>query len=96
MVVLARPEETKPLLRHSERELGAHELPQHEGQDPSVAEVLNLLNRIETSTRFEAATGPAALSGIAVETDDKTGLAKRVAPVRLGAVLSEARPDFWD
>jgi metallophosphoesterase (TIGR00282 family) len=48
------------------------------------------------ASRFEAATGPAMLSGIAVETDDKTGLANRVAPVRLGAVLSEARPDFWD
>jgi calcineurin-like phosphoesterase len=48
------------------------------------------------STRFEAATGPGMLSGIAVETDDKTGLALLVAPVRLGAVLSETRPDFWD
>jgi metallophosphoesterase (TIGR00282 family) len=48
------------------------------------------------SGRFEAATGPAMMSGLAVETDDKTGLAVRVAPVRLGAVLSEARPDFWN
>jgi len=30
-----------------------------------------------------------------VETDDKTGLALRIAPVRLGGRLSEARPDFW-
>jgi hypothetical protein len=36
------------------------------------------------------------LSGLAVETDDKTGLAIRIAPVRLGAVLSETRPDFWN
>jgi metallophosphoesterase (TIGR00282 family) len=49
-----------------------------------------------SSGRFEAATGPAMLSGLAVETDDKTGLAVRVAPVRLGAVLSETRPDFWN
>jgi hypothetical protein len=48
------------------------------------------------STRFEAAGGPGMLSGLAVETDDKTGLAIRVAPVRLGAVLSETRPDFWN
>jgi hypothetical protein len=48
------------------------------------------------SARFEAATGPAMLSGLAVEIDDKTGLASRVAPVRLGAVLSEARPAFWE
>ena len=48
------------------------------------------------AARFEAATGPATLSGLAVELDDATGLARRVAPVRLGGVLSEARPNFWD
>jgi 2',3'-cyclic-nucleotide 2'-phosphodiesterase len=48
------------------------------------------------STRFEAAGGPGMLSGVAVETDDQTGLAKRIAPVRLGSVLAEAKPDFWD
>jgi metallophosphoesterase (TIGR00282 family) len=48
------------------------------------------------SSRFEAATGPGMLSGLAVEIDDKTGLAQRVAPVRLGAVLAEARPSFWE
>ena len=48
------------------------------------------------SARFEAATGPATLSGLAVEIDDASGLAARVAPVRLGGVLSEAQPDFWD
>jgi 2',3'-cyclic-nucleotide 2'-phosphodiesterase len=53
------------------------------------------LSRIP-SARFEAATGPAMLSGLAVEIDEKTGLASRVAPVRLGAVLSEARPTFWE
>lgn len=47
------------------------------------------------ASRFEAASGPAALSGLAVDIDDETGLAQRVAPVRIGAVLSEARPDFW-
>lgn len=47
------------------------------------------------AARFEAATGPGALSGLAVEIDDETGLARRVAPVRLGAVLAEAKPDFW-
>jgi 2',3'-cyclic-nucleotide 2'-phosphodiesterase len=53
------------------------------------------LSRIP-SARFEAATGPAMLSALAVEIDEKTGLASRVAPVRLGAVLSEARPKFWE
>jgi 2',3'-cyclic-nucleotide 2'-phosphodiesterase len=48
------------------------------------------------SARFEPATGPATLSGIAVETDDASGLALRVASVRLGGVLEQARPAFWD
>jgi metallophosphoesterase (TIGR00282 family) len=47
------------------------------------------------SGRFEPAFGPATLSGVAVETDDKTGLALRVAPVRLGGRLSQAMPEFW-
>ncbi|MGE0063966.1 MAG: TIGR00282 family metallophosphoesterase [Xanthobacteraceae bacterium] len=45
--------------------------------------------------RFEAADGTATLCGIAVETDDKTGLATRIAPVRLGGILDEAKPAFW-
>ena len=52
------------------------------------------LRRIPTS-KFEAANGPATLSALAVETDDATGLATRVGPVRLGGVLEEARPAFW-
>ncbi len=47
------------------------------------------------SGRFEPASGPATLCGIAVETDDATGLASRVAAVRLGGLLEEARPAFW-
>src|SRR5471032_1086608 len=47
------------------------------------------------SGRFEPAFGPATLSGVAVETDDKTGLAERIAPVRLGGRLSQAVPEFW-
>jgi metallophosphoesterase (TIGR00282 family) len=42
--------------------------------------------------RFEPAGGEATLSGVFVETDDRTGLAVRVAPVRLGGRLQEARP----
>jgi 2',3'-cyclic-nucleotide 2'-phosphodiesterase len=48
------------------------------------------------SAKFEPALGPATLCGLAVETDDKTGLAWRVAAVRLGGRLEEARPAFWD
>ena len=35
------------------------------------------------------------LSGVAVETDDSTGLALRVAPVRAGGRLEPAVPGFW-
>jgi len=45
--------------------------------------------------KFEPASGPATLCGLAVETDDATGLAKRVGAVRFGGVLEEARPSFW-
>jgi len=47
------------------------------------------------SARFEPATGEATLSGVAVETDDATGLATKIAPVRRGGRLSPANPDFW-
>jgi len=45
--------------------------------------------------KFEPASGPATLCGLAVETDDGTGLALRVGAVRLGGRLEEARPAFW-
>ena len=47
------------------------------------------------SARFEPAGGEATLSGVAVETDDATGLAAKVAPVRIGGRLSPAKPPFW-
>ena len=46
------------------------------------------------SARFGPALGPAALSGVAVETDDRTGLALRIMPVRMGPGLAAAEPDF--
>jgi 2',3'-cyclic-nucleotide 2'-phosphodiesterase len=46
--------------------------------------------------RLEAASGEGTLSGLAVETDDKTGLAIRVAPLRLGPRLEPTWPTFWD
>jgi metallophosphoesterase (TIGR00282 family) len=48
------------------------------------------------SARFEPASGAATLCAIAVETDDATGLARRVGAVRLGGVLEQARPAFWE
>jgi hypothetical protein len=53
------------------------------------------LRKIPTA-KFEPATGPATLCGLAVETDDKSGLATRVGAVRLGGCLEEARPRFWE
>src|SRR6195952_3881777 len=47
------------------------------------------------SGRFEPAGGIATLSGVAVETDDATGLAIKVAPVRAGGRLEPALPAFW-
>tara|TARA_R110002096_G_scaffold84375_4_gene194809 strand:- start:3126 stop:3983 length:858 start_codon:yes stop_codon:yes gene_type:complete len=42
--------------------------------------------------RFEPATGPATLSGVYVETDDRTGRAIKVSMIRNGGRLQEARP----
>lgn len=47
------------------------------------------------SQRFEPAAGSATLSGVAVETDDATGLAVKIAPLRIGGRLSPAKPEFW-
>ena len=45
--------------------------------------------------RMEPATGPATLSGLAVDIDDRTGLATRTTCLRLGGVLSPTEPHFW-
>ena len=42
--------------------------------------------------RFAPAPGPATLAGVFVETDDATGLARTVAPVRIGGRLAESLP----
>ena len=46
--------------------------------------------------RLEAADGEGTLSGIAIETDDDTGLTVEIAPVRIGPGLAPALPDFWE
>lgn len=56
------------------------------------------LNRFLTKVprgRFEAATGPATLCGVGLEISDRTGLAERIAPLRLGPRLEETVPAFW-
>ena len=42
--------------------------------------------------RLKPATGEGTLCGVFVETDDKTGLARRIEPIRLGGGLAEAMP----
>jgi metallophosphoesterase (TIGR00282 family) len=42
--------------------------------------------------RLSAAMGPGTLCGVFVETDDATGLAKRIEPVRVGGRLSQSVP----
>lgn len=59
-------------------------------------EPLNRFLRKIPGARFEPALGPATLCALAVETHDATGLAAKVAAVRIGGLLEEARPAFWD
>jgi len=47
-------------------------------------------------SRIEPATGEGTVSGLAIETDDATGLAKAVAPFRIGGVLRPAEPVIWE
>ena len=56
------------------------------------------LNRFLTkipSGRFAPALGEATLCGIAIDVDDATGLARAIAPLRIGGKLSQAEPNFW-
>jgi len=45
--------------------------------------------------RFQPALGEATISGVGIEIDDPTGLAKAIGPIRLGGRLSQAEPEFW-
>ncbi|HRD28016.1 MAG TPA: TIGR00282 family metallophosphoesterase [Caulobacter sp.] len=42
--------------------------------------------------RYQPASGPATVCGVFVETDDRTGLARRVEPIRIGGRLREHVP----
>jgi len=44
--------------------------------------------------RFTPAAGDGTLCGIYVETDNKTGLALRAEPIRIGGQLSGTRPSL--
>ena len=45
--------------------------------------------------RMEVADGPVTICGLVVDTSDRTGLAERVAPLRLGGRLEPIEPDWW-
>ena len=47
------------------------------------------------SGRFEPALGTPTLCGLAVELSDRTGLAEKIAPIRIGGQLAPALPAFW-
>jgi len=58
-------------------------------------EPLNRFLRKIAASKFEPATGAATLCALAVETDDATGLARKVGAVRIGGKLEPALPNFW-
>jgi metallophosphoesterase (TIGR00282 family) len=58
-------------------------------------EPLNRFLRKISSSKFEPANGAATMCAIAVETDDASGLARKVGAVRIGGGLQQALPDFW-
>ena len=60
------------------------------------AEPLHRFTRRISQGRFTPADGVATLCGVAVETNDRTGLAEKIAPVRMGGRLAEARAGFWE
>mgnify|MGYP001792904234 CR=1 FL=1 len=46
--------------------------------------------------RIGPATGLGTVCGVAVETDDTTGLARWIEPIRMGGVLQETLPVRWE
>ncbi len=48
-----------------------------------------------SSRRFAPSMGEGTICGVGIEVDDATGLARAIAPVRLGGRLSQTEPAFW-
>ena len=48
------------------------------------------------SSRFTPSLGEPTLCGVAIETDDATGLATAIEPLRIGGHLSQSIPSFWE
>jgi hypothetical protein len=64
------------------------------GMEKSAA--LQRFRRRFPSPRLTPAEGEATLCGTFLETDDATGLARRISPVRVGGRLQEQLPLFDD
>jgi len=58
-------------------------------------EPINRFMRQISAARFNPALGPATVCGVAIDIDDATGLARQIAPVRLGGRLQASEPEFW-
>ena len=58
------------------------------------AEPLHRFTHRYSTGRFEPACGEATICGVFVETDDATGLARAIAPLRTGGRLRAHWPDF--
>jgi metallophosphoesterase (TIGR00282 family) len=58
------------------------------------AEPINRFLTRMNKERYTPASGPATVCGTFIETDDRTGLAKRIEPVRIGPRLMEHIPQF--
>jgi calcineurin-like phosphoesterase len=57
-----------------------------------VAPIARFTRKLPTE-RLSAAAGPGTLCAVYLETDERSGLAKRFAPIRLGGRLQECQPE---
>ncbi len=55
--------------------------------------VNRFVSRVNGS-RFSPVTGEAAISGVVIEVDDGSGLARNISPLRLGPDIRQFEPDF--
>lgn len=55
--------------------------------------IQRFLRKLPTE-KLQVASGPATLCGLIIETDDKSGLARNIAPVRIGGKLSPTEPTY--
>ena len=57
-----------------------------------IAPIIERFTRKMPGKRFSPVLDDATLAAVYVEIDDGTGLAKRIAPVRIGGALTPALP----